>query len=275
MYTFIDSLEDLAFLNKELLSKPYIGIDTEFRRTSKDNMKLALLQINDEEEIFLIDTLLIKDPQDQVSFLYSNEVVKIFHSCKEDLEAVYSWTNHEMVNIFDTQLAHSFLEDDYSISYQNLVEKKLGLFLEKKETRSNWMRRPLSDAQLKYAALDVEYLIYIYKEQIEELEQSKKLDWHNEDIEKLKKQIFQPELFFEEPQRMISRTQENFLLDSLNKSVVEIARNENINQTLFFSKKAQKDFLRCVLFYGIELACKELTHWRSNLIKEKMLHLLK
>ena len=156
MYTFIDSLEDLAFLNKELLSKPYIGIDTEFRRTSKDNMKLALLQINDEEEIFLIDTLLIKDPQDQVSFLYSNEVVKIFHSCKEDLEAVYSWTNEEMVNIFDTQIANAFLDSDYSIGYQGLVEKKLGIILDKKETRSNWIRRPLSDSQLKYAALDVE-----------------------------------------------------------------------------------------------------------------------
>ena len=47
------------------------------------------------------------------------------------------------------------LEDDYSIGYQGLVKKKLGISLEKKETRSNWIKRPLSDAQLKYAALDV------------------------------------------------------------------------------------------------------------------------
>ena len=176
MFTFIDSSEDLAYLNKELSQKPYLGVDTEFRRTTKDNMRLALLQVNDEEEIYLIDTIAIDDPGKDASFLFSESVVKIFHSCKEDLEAVYAWTNEEMTNIFDTQIANAFLDGDYSIGYQGLVEKRLGITLEKKETRSNWVRRPLSDAQLKYAALDVEYLIYLYKEQKEELLRSSKLD---------------------------------------------------------------------------------------------------
>ena len=167
MFTLIDSIEDLAFLNEELLQKSHIGVDTEFRRTTKDNMRLALLQINDGEEIFIIDTLLIKSPQHQASFLFDDSVTKIFHSCKEDLEAVFAWTNKEMKNIFDTQIANSFLENEYSISYQGLVEKKLEITLDKKETRSNWLRRPLSDAQLKYAALDVEYLIHIYELQKE------------------------------------------------------------------------------------------------------------
>ena len=55
----IETNADLEFLNQELLLKPYIGIDTEFRRTSKDNMRLALLQINDGEEIYIIDTTVI------------------------------------------------------------------------------------------------------------------------------------------------------------------------------------------------------------------------
>ena len=49
MYTLIESKDDLATLNEELLTKEYVGIDTEFRRTTKENMKLALLQVNDEE----------------------------------------------------------------------------------------------------------------------------------------------------------------------------------------------------------------------------------
>ena len=61
MYTFIDSIEDLAFLNQELLGKKVVGVDTEFRRTTKDNMQLGLLQINDDDEIYLIDTILIND----------------------------------------------------------------------------------------------------------------------------------------------------------------------------------------------------------------------
>ena len=51
MFTLIETEEDLDFLNTELLQKPYLGVDTEFRKTRKDNMKLALLQVNDEEEI--------------------------------------------------------------------------------------------------------------------------------------------------------------------------------------------------------------------------------
>ena len=275
MFTIIDSIDDLAFLNEELLSKPYIGVDTEFRRTTKDNMRLALLQVNDDEEIYLIDTIAINDPKENASFLYSESVIKIFHSCKEDLEAVYSWTNEEMVNIFDTQIANAFLDREYSIGYQGLVEKMLGITLDKKETRSNWIRRPLSDAQLKYAALDVEYLIHLYIKQNEELFETSKLNWLNQDIERLIKNTFNPLSAFIDLERIISKAQEIELLNRLNQIVEEIAKKEKINQTLFFSKKAQKDFLRLVFLKGLDEACEEITLWRRDLIKEHVLNLLR
>ena len=212
MFTFIDSIEELSILNQELLSKPFVGVDTEFRRTSKDNMRLALLQINDDEEIYLIDTLAIDHPSNFCSFLYDSSVTKIFHSCKEDLEAVYSWTNHRMVNIFDTQLANSFLGGSYSIGYQGLVEQELGIILNKNETRSNWIKRPLSDSQLKYATLDVEYLIYLFKLQTKELSKSHKLDWHYQDIKKLSELTFYTSSSFIEIERTISKAQEAEIL---------------------------------------------------------------
>jgi len=275
LFTFIESSEDLAFLNQELLAKPYVGVDTEFRRTTKDNMKLALLQVNDGEEIYLIDTIAIRDPKDDASFLFSKSVIKIFHSCKEDLEAIYAWTNKEMINIFDTQVANAFLESDFSIGYQGLVEKRLGITLDKKETRSNWTRRPLSDAQLKYAALDVEYLIHLYKEQKEELIKSSKLNWHNQDIERLIKNTFNEFSPFTDLERTMTKAQEAEILNKLNNIVEDIAGHEKINKTLFFSKKAQKDFLRLVLKEGLESACNEITFWRKKLIKEPMLNLLR
>ncbi|RPG60893.1 MAG: ribonuclease D [Flavobacteriaceae bacterium TMED238] len=275
LYTFIDSLDDLEVLNKELLLKSNVGVDTEFRRTTKDNMRLALLQINDGEEIYLVDAIVIEDPKEHCSFLYSQSVVKIFHSCKEDLEAVYSWTKEIMVNIFDTQLANSFLDGSYSIGYQGLVNKKLGIDLDKNETRSNWIRRPLSDSQLKYAALDVEYLINLYEDQKLELLQSNKLGWLNEDIERLIYFTFNRSEEIEEPKRIVSKAEENSLLNEMNEFVEDIARKENINPTLFFSKKAQKDFLRLVLVLGIDEACKQITSWRKGLIRDDLFDLLK
>lgn len=275
MFTFVDTLEDLAYLNKELLQKSYLGVDTEFRRTTKDNMRLALLQVNDGEEIFLIDTIAIDDPGDHASFLFSESVLKIFHSCKEDLEAIYAWTNEEMKNIFDTQIADAFLDGNYSIGYQGLVEKRLDINLEKKETRSNWIRRPLTDAQLKYAALDVEYLIYLYKEQEEELLMTSKLDWLYQDIERLTKAAFSKISNIIEIERTLTKAQEQELLSKLNKVVENIAENHAINPTLFFSKKAQKDFIRLVFIKGLDSACDEITPWREDLIKEDLLNLLR
>jgi ribonuclease D len=275
LFTFIESIEDLAFLNQELLTKPHVGVDTEFRRTTKDNMKLALLQVNDGDEIYLIDAIAISDPKDDASFLFSESVIKIFHSCKEDLEAIYAWTNKEMINIFDSQLANAFLDGDYSIGYQGLVEKRLGIALDKKETRSNWIRRPLTDAQLKYAALDVEYLIHLYEEQKEQLLKSSKLNWLNQDIERLIRNTFSEFSPFNYLERTLTKAQEAEILNKLNNIVEEIAGHEKINTTLFFSKKAQKDFLRLVLAEGLDSACDEITFWRKKLIKEPMSNLLR
>ena len=187
----IETNADLEFLNQELLLKPYIGIDTEFRRTSKDNMRLALLQINDGEEIYIIDTTVIKNLKDECSFLYSDSVIKIFHSCKEDIEAIYSWTGNLLVNIFDTQVAEALLGGEYSIGYQALVEKKLGIRVDKGETRSNWLRRPLTDSQLKYAASDVEFLIDLYRDQDYLLSKAKRGNWLNEEIADIFSKIFE------------------------------------------------------------------------------------
>ncbi len=275
MYTFINSLDDLAFLNKELLNRPYVAVDTEFRRTTKDNMRLALLQVNDGEEIYLIDSISIQEPKGQASFLFTNSVVKIFHSCKEDIEAIYAWTGEVMNNLFDTQLANAFLNGDFSIGYQALVEEKLGIIIDKGETRSNWIRRPLTDSQLNYAVSDVEFLIELYLDQKKSLEKNDKLGWLQEELSLLTSKIFEP--FNEETKTKISLTKadEKQLLDKLNKIVIKISVANNINPTLFFSKKSQKEFMRLTLNEGLEESINTITEWRSNLIKKPLEVLLR
>ena len=275
MFTFIESIEDLAFLNEELLLKPYVGVDTEFRRTTKDNMRLALLQINDAEEIYLVDAVLIDDPKDHSSFLFSDSVTKIFHSCKEDIEAVYSWTGKKMVNLFDTQLAEAFLNGHYSIGYQGLVEEKIGITVDKGETRSNWIRRPLTDSQLNYAASDVDFLIELFMEQKQALTVSNKLEWHNEELDFLSSRIFSPIAYDEDINIGLTKAEEKNLLNKFNDIVLHIAELKEINPTMFFSKKSQKDFLRLAINEGFEKASSEITTWRSKLIAEPLGSLFK
>jgi len=274
VFTFIDSIEDLAFLNEELLHKPFVGVDTEFRRTTKDNMRLALLQINDDEEIYLVDPVLIGNPEGHTSFLFSESVTKIFHSCKEDIEAVHSWTGKVMVNLFDTQLADAFLNGHYSIGYQGLVEEKLGISVDKGETRSNWIRRPLTDSQLNYAASDVEFLIELFTEQKASLIEDNKLTWLKEELEFLSSRIFSPQIDINDMPRELTKNEEKILLNKFNDIVLYTAEENSINSTLLFSKKNQKEFLRSALDGGLENALTNITNWRAGLIKAPISKLL-
>jgi len=274
VFTLIQTLEDLIFLNEELLKCPYVAVDTEFRRTTKDNMKLALMQVNDSSEIYLIDCLQIKEPRETCSFLSSPDPKKIFHSCREDIEAIYSWTNKGVLNIYDTQIANSLLGGTYSIGYQALVKEKIGLKVSKDETRTNWLKRPLTEAQLNYAASDVYYLIDLYRLQREEFSKTNKLEWLEEESNKGSAL----ESFSELPRDKlfsIQKKEEKEILNEFNNMVNKISRIERINPTLLFSKQNQKILVLNTLSFGLEIALQGITNWRSRLIKENFSALMK
>ena len=274
MFTLIQTLEDLIFLNEELLKCPYVAVDTEFRRTTKDNMKLALMQVNDSSEIYLIDCLQIKEPRETCSFLSSPDPKKIFHSCREDIEAIYSWTNKGVLNIYDTQIANSLLGGTYSIGYQSLVKEKIGLKVSKDETRTNWLKRPLTEAQLNYAASDVYYLIDLYRLQREEFSKTNKLEWLEEESNKGSAL----DSFIELPRDRlfsIQKKEEKEILNEFNNMVNKISRIERINPTLLFSKQNQKILVLNTLSFGLEIALQGITNWRSRLIKENFSALMK
>ena len=274
MFTLIETSEDLLFLNQELLQCPCVAIDTEFRRTTKDNMKLALMQINDSSEIYLIDCLQIKEPKEICSFLSSTDTKKIFHSCREDIEAIYSWTNKGVLNIYDTQIANSLLGGTYSISYQGLVKEKIGLKVSKDQTRTNWLKRPLTEAQLNYAASDVYYLIDLYRLQREEFSKTNKLEWLEEESNKDSALDF----FIELPRDKlfsIQKKEEKEILNEFNNMVNKISRIERINPTLLFSKQNQKILVLNTLSFGLEIALQGITNWRRRLIKENFSTLMK
>ena len=238
-------------------------------------MKLGLLQVNDSEEIYLIDTVLINEPKDNCSFLFSDSVIKILHSCKEDIEAVYSWAGRSMENIFDTQIADSFLNGEFSISYQGLVEKILGIKVDKGETRSNWLRRPLRDSQLNYAASDVEFLIELFKDQSKALIEENKDAWMDQEIKSLSSRIFNDSYDYQDNASGLTKAEERILLNKFNDIVIYLAEKNEINQTFLFSKKNEKYFLRLAINVGLDNALLEITQWRSDLFGEPLTKILK
>ena len=275
-FTLINKSSDLDFLDKELLSKPYVGVDTEFRRTSKNDIVLALIQVNDGQEIFLIDCVSIEPHSVSCSFLTDKRVIKIFHSCREDIDALVSWTKQRPVNMFDTQLANAFLGGSFSVSYKKLVECKLDVSLDKDETRSNWVKRPLRDSQLRYAASDVEFLLDLYEIQVEELKKLKRLEWLNQEIELLIRKSNVIEII-KKPNKIIklTKSEEKEFLITLDLAVTKISESILINKTLLLSKKEQREILRKILCEGVELAFIDLCEWRKDLLFIELSKLMK
>ena len=158
-------------------SLPFIAIDTEFIRTNTFYPKIGLLQIADHSECYLIDPLHIEDWSCFADLLAEPNCTFVIHSCGEDLNLLSTSIGNVPHSVFDTQIAAAFLEMGYSVSYQALVAKLLNTDLSKDETRSNWLNRPLSKAQLLYAANDVCYLLQLQAMLYEQLAAKGKLSW--------------------------------------------------------------------------------------------------
>nr|WP_208415225.1 ribonuclease D [Xanthomonas euroxanthea] len=162
-----------------------IGLDTEFIRERTYWPQLALVQMAIGEEILLIDPLIPGMNEALKAWLTATDIVKVMHSASEDLVTFKCACGVLPRPLFDTQIAAALAGVGGGMGYQKLVQEVTGTLLSKGETRSDWMRRPLSAAQLEYAADDVRYLFAIHDELTRRLTEQDRLGWLAEDAERL------------------------------------------------------------------------------------------
>lgn len=139
-----------------------VALDTEFMRVSTYFPKLGLIQLYDGERVSLIDPLAITDFSPFVALLSNPKVLKILHSCSEDLLVFLQKFDQLPRPMIDTQIMARFLGLGTSVGLAKLAQQYLNVEIDKGATRTNWIKRPLSDIQLQYAAGDVWYLLPLY-----------------------------------------------------------------------------------------------------------------
>jgi ribonuclease D len=101
------------------------------------------------------------------------------------MEIFYHLTGRAPAPVFDTQIAAPLLGHADQIGYANLVQEVAGVTLDKLHTRADWSARPLTQAQIRYAADDVIYLVDIYRKIVAQLQELGRLDWLTEDFRQL------------------------------------------------------------------------------------------
>lgn len=183
MAAWIDRTEPLLDFNRQ--SGQLIGLDTEFMRTDTFAPKLALIQIESEGQVALIDPLGDIDMSGLASRLGDKHTVSVMHSASEDLDALGPILPNGLGTLFDTQIAAAFAGLGAGLGYQKLVLTVCNVDLPKGETRSDWLRRPLSPQQLEYAAQDVIYLPAIHSALSARLAQRGYSQWHAEDCSRM------------------------------------------------------------------------------------------
>lgn len=190
---WVDSSAQLAELCARWREQSAVALDTEFMRSRTFYPLPALVQIGDGKNSYLIDNLAIDDLEPLRALLLDTRVVKVMHSCSEDLETLDRLLGVVPEPIFDTQIAAALTNMGAGLGYAATVNQLLQIDLPKSETRSDWLQRPLSDSQKNYAALDVAWLPLVYGMLLKQLRELGRLEWLQEDCAALIEAARNPE----------------------------------------------------------------------------------
>src|SRR6478609_1709390 len=194
----ISTTDDLAAVCRRMATHPFVTIDTEFLRETTYYPLLCVAQMASPEEAVVIDALAPDiDLEPFFALMGDEKVMKVFHAARQDIEIV--WHSAELIPrpIFDTQVAAMVLGYGDSISYEQLVQRITGDQLDKSLRFTDWTRRPLTEAQLTYAASDVTHLRDVYLKLDEDLHERGRANWVSAEMAILTS----PETYRADPER--------------------------------------------------------------------------
>ncbi|MFP5383158.1 MAG: ribonuclease D [Gammaproteobacteria bacterium] len=175
----------LADVSALLRGAPLLAVDTEFVRRTTFYARPGLLQLSAGHGEFLVDLVAIEDRTSLRELFLAELPLKVMHSCSEDLEVLKGLFGAVPGSLVDTQVAAAMLGHPLQTSYQKLVKAVLDIDVPKDETQSDWTARPLSEAQLSYAALDVRHLLPLWQRLADGLAARDRMGWLQEDCTRL------------------------------------------------------------------------------------------
>ncbi|MFY0991955.1 ribonuclease D [Halomonas sp. C05BenzN] len=181
---WIDTPDALDAACDEVAGAGVIALDTEFFRENTFHPVPALIQFSAGGPAWLVDPLEVECTE-AFRRLLGEGPLKLLHASSEDLEVFAHWAGVPPAPLVDTQMAQGLLGETPSMGYQKLVEHWIGETLPKDETRSDWLKRPLSETQKQYAALDVVYLVQVWERQREALERLGRMAWLEADCREM------------------------------------------------------------------------------------------
>ena len=198
----ITTTKKLAEACTRLAKYPFVTVDTEFQRETTYYPKLCIAQIASSDEAVVVDALAEGiDLTPFYALMANEEVIKVFHAARQDIEICWHAAEVIPTPLVDTQVAAMVLGYGDSISYEQLVQRITGDSLDKSHRFTDWTRRPLSEAQLSYAVSDVTHLRDVYVRLAADLEERGRIEWMREEL----KILTSPDTYRMEPEHAWER----------------------------------------------------------------------
>jgi ribonuclease D len=174
----ITTTKELTEVCARMARHPFVTVDTEFLRETTYYPLLCVAQLASPDEAVVVDALAPGIDLGPLFALMTDEnVVKVFHAARQDIEIVWNMAKKIPHPIFDSQVAAMVLGYGDSISYDQLVQRITGDQLDKSHRFTDWKRRPLSDAQVSYALSDVTHLRTVYLKLAADLGKRERTSW--------------------------------------------------------------------------------------------------
>ncbi|MFM9059663.1 MAG: ribonuclease D [Planctomycetaceae bacterium] len=172
----------LRDLVDRLATQPHVAFDTEFVSEHTYRSQLCLVQVAAPGVLAVIDTLAVPDLGPFWRLLAEPGRTTIVHAGREEMGFILQGIQDRPSNLFEVQVAAGLVDHDYPAGYAAVVRRFLGLPTNKGETRTDWRKRPLSDAQLAYAVDDVRHLEELWRMLEARLEKLGRTTWMAEEM---------------------------------------------------------------------------------------------
>ncbi|WP_201583935.1 ribonuclease D [Psychrobacter immobilis] len=278
--TWVREQDGLAEVIDALATCGRVALDTEFIKRDTYYPRLALVQLNTGNHVYLLDAL-----QLQLADFWQalSEVdVAIWHACGEDLGIFYLLSGcPPLTNIFDTQIALSYLTGQLQMGYQQALDDQLDMHIDKEQSQSDWLQRPLSDEQEQYAIDDVRFLPALYLSLEYELKKQGLFEYVWADCQLYASDLYDAQHVEDEAMYLTMadyryNSQQMAILKAVATWREELARSTNQPRTFVIKKQAVREIITEKPTSMRELAHKTTMH-RSmlRLYGEELLKVIK
>lgn len=187
--SIITQQDDFLDLCRHIRDCGLVAFDTEFVSDAGYRSELGLLQFATRERCIAVDPLTITSMSPWWDIMADDQTTVVVHGGQAEIRFCVQQSGQAPQKLVDIQIAEGLRCRSYPLSYSAIVDRVLGKKADSNQTRTDWLRRPLSHEQIEYALEDVSFILDIWETQRRWLQKKNRVAWAEAEFERMVREI--------------------------------------------------------------------------------------